>query len=263
MATQVRETLNAAYMDARVFCQGMAFVGVRVSGTFVGTLKPYYQQYDPTAAMWRPQGTKLYSWPGASAFMPGGSGTAVSSITAAGNYFWPVQNGMIFSLQMDSYTSGSAVVSLAAAIDNSWANAFLDVSGAAGQYRSIAVGGSPNTLTIPADTNLPRRLEWLVVSAGNLQGSGGSSNAPTTALWQNYPPLQIYDGTRETGTLIWSASLNSSIPLQYTVPLPGSNVDAVGIVDEGVISSPGNPITVFLSSPGSGVVTCLSAKVGY
>ncbi len=272
MATLTRVALNAAFMDNRVFCAGMSFVGIGITGTWVGTLKFFGQQFDQTAGMWQSTPLAAYSYPGASAYAPSGAGTPTSSSTGlvstatanlTGNYFWPVQNFQIFGCQLSAYTSGTVNVCLAAAIDNSWADAFLLASGLAGINLNQRVGGGVNLLTIPANTNLSRRLKGLVVSAAPQQGSGGSSIGPTTALWTAYPPLQIWDGAVGTGTLMFASDLNTTVPFQYTVPLWPGSTDATGISDEGLQGSPGNAINIFLASPGGGITTDLNAQVGY
>lgn len=266
MATLVRGLLNANQMDVRVFCAGMSYVGIGVSGTFVGTLSFFMQQFSSEGGMFGPDATRVYPYPGA-AIPSDVTSTGVASVTFTGttatNYYWPVQNCTVFSARVSAYTSGSPIVTLAAALDGSWADAFLPASGGNGININKSVVGGQNILIIPANPNLPRRLKSLVVTVAPEQGAGGSSSGATTAVWNAYPPLRIYDGAYPTDNIMFAADLNTTVPFQYDVPLPDQKTDFPGISDEGLAGTPANPITIFLASPGLGITTNINAEVGY
>lgn len=258
MATIARMRLNADQMEVRVFCGGCSYVGIGVVGAFTGgTINFTNWNFASPGGMWGPAigtpgNTSVYPWPG-----PGSpsnlTSTGVQSVTAPGNYFWPVQNGSFFSAR---FTAGTAAtfptVTLAAALDCSWAEAFMTTLQ---KYQNSAVMGGQNILTIPADPNLGNRLENLVITADRSEGEGGSSLGPTTATWQAQPALKIYDGAVAPGNLIQAFDLNTALPFQYTVPLPPQETYSVGINDSGLLGSVNTPMTIVVASGGGGIWT--------
>src|SRR5262245_5260728 len=115
MATLARELLTADGLSVRIFCAGMSMVGIRLSGTWAGSVKfrasqAVYGTYGP--GLGQPELVGVYTWPDKTVV------TTAAGAVANGNYFWPVQNYGVFEATF-TRTSGSALVTLASAIDQS------------------------------------------------------------------------------------------------------------------------------------------------
>ena len=261
MATLARELLTADKSELRISCLGMSYVGIRLSGTWVGT-----------ADFWASQAEMGTSGPGGGAsFKPikvypqgGGAGAtdAVQSATENGTWYWPVQNYATLKVVF-TRTSGSLLAALAASLDSSWGDAFLTP---AGKFLNSYANGATNRLTIAADANMGRRLRTLVVSVAPHVGGGagtGSSSAAgaTTAAWASNPSLRIYDGDEITGSLLYASDLPTALPFQYPVPLPSSQAAVDGVSDGGLYFTPGGIGTVLLAGAGPNITSNLNAEL--
>lgn len=257
MATLAREILTADQMDIRISVLGMSYVGIRVAGTWAGSVAFSASQSDfgnngpGGGSNFRP----------VSVYTPANGPTvpnAAQNVTANATWYWPVQNYATFRATF-TRTSGSALVTLAASIDTSYADAFLD---SGGKFINSFANGTQNLLTIPADANFGKRLRSLVVSAaphvGGGSGTGSSSSAgPASAGWASNPVLRILDGS----TVLFSLDLPNALPFQYTVPLPLKQTEQYGVTDGGIYFTPGNVGSIVLSSGGSGVCTNLNGEL--
>lgn len=246
MATLAREILTLTGMECRIFCAGMSFVGISVTGTWAGTL--YFEGFQNTFGLTGPTGgavpkpTGVYPWATAGTL----PADAVASATANGSWYWPVQNYDTFRVRFER-TSGSPQIRLAASIDSSWADAFLTASQ---RFVNNTANGAVNTLLIPADTNLGKRVKSLVVSAApSSAAGGGSSTGPSTAVWSQNPVLRIND----QDTRLLGLDFTTTLPFQYTVPLPA----------DGIACTPGNPLTIQMARGGAAVITNINAEIGY
>ncbi len=263
MATLAREILTVQGMDVRLSVLSMSYVGISVAGTWRGTISFGASQADMGTsgpgggAAFKPVG--VFANPGAvSPTLVGGAATVVQSITANGNYFWPVQNYATFLAQLTTLTSGSPIVTLATSIDSSWADAFFPTTS---RFKNSFANGAINLLTLAASANFGRRLRSLTVSAaphvGGGAGTGSSSAAgPATASWGQNPILQIIDGS----SVLWACDLPSVLPFVYEVPIPKPQTDNYGVTDGGIYFTPGNASVVQLASGGTGVTTNVNAE---
>ncbi len=260
MATLARELLTADQAELRINCLGMSYVGIKLSGTWVGTADFSASQADMGA-----------SGPGGgAAFKPvgvytqgSGTGTVALSATANGTWYWPVQNYATFKVVF-TRTSGSLLAALAASIDSSWGDAFLTP---AGKFLNSYANGVQNRLTIAADANMGRRLRSLVVTAAPHTGGGGAGTGsssiagPASASWSGNPVLRIYDGNETTGSLIWSSDLQNALPFEREVPLPKVQTNQYGVTDGGLYFTPGGIGTILLASGGGNVSTNINAEI--
>lgn len=257
MATLARKILTANAMGVRVSCAGMSYVGISLAGTWVGTVT--FEASQSVYGLSGPGGGSDFKTVGAYAWPPGSTTpTPVQTATANGSWYWPVQDYATFRARF-TQTSGSVVATLAAAIDSTWADAFLNPSG---KFVNSFANGTRNLLTIPSDANLGKRLRSLVVSVaahvGGGSGTGSSSSAgPASAGWASNPILQIKDGS----TVLYATDLPTALPFQYVVPLPQPQVAQLGVTDGGVYATPGNPLVIDLASAGSGVTTNLNGEI--
>lgn len=244
MAIMAREILNANAMFLDIACPGMSFVGVKLAGTWAGTVQFFGAQSDfgvTGAGVGQPKPVSVYSFPSQTA-------QVLDGVTANGNFYWPVQNYGVFRAKF-TRTSGSVQVTLAASIDGSWADAFLDISG---RFRnSTAVG--LNRMTIAADDNVGNKLLKLVVSAaGQSLVASSSSGGPSTAVWSQNPVIRINDST----TRLLGIDRTTTLPWDYDVPLP-----AIGSGYE-YMATLGNPLVIEVAGGGAAVVTNINAVVG-
>lgn len=217
MASMIREVLNADGMSLAAFCGGFANVGIGITGTWAGTL--YFEE----ATFDNPN-----VWI-ASAHTPFASGTAVSSITANGNYFAAVKANVFARRVRFSRTSGSPQINIAVANDSSWQDAFLTQ---ANIFNSSTVTSGTNTLTQSSQANRAWNLQKLDVSVAG-PGWGGAGR------------VTIYDGT-VAGTILWEEFLG-------TPSFTGSvgYVQNINIPAEGVVNTPGNAMTIVLRGMGN------------
>lgn len=206
MAQITREVLDATGMSLAIFCAGQSTVGIGLTGTWVGTAS-FYGSFDGVTFS-------------ALTVTPFASGTTVSSATANGNWYVNVQNYMVVKVVF-TRTSGSLSVTVAAATDASWQDAFLTT---AQIHNQSTVTSGRNTLTQSASTNRAWKLLALDVSIAGPPAPGGSVQ------------LNIYDGTI-AGTLLFSQYLTQdggSVGRTYAVDIP----------DTGIVNTPGNAFTI-------------------
>ncbi len=240
----------------------MSYVGIRFSGTWVGTV--YTEASIADYGNSGPGGGANFKSVGVYQKITATTAAlAGSSFTANGTFYWPVQNYATFQVRF-TRTSGSLLATLAASIDSSYGDAWLSPSG---RFLNSYANGTQNVLTIPADSNYGRRLRSLVVSAAPHVGGGGgvSSSAAggTTASWASNPVLRIYDGTAAAGELLYASDLPNALPFQYSVPLPYPQTASEGVSDGGVFFTPGNVGTIVIASGGSNITTNANAECPY
>ena len=155
MASPIYEVLNAQSMSLTIFCGGQSNVGVRLFGTWTGTVS-FKGSYDGVNFV-------------ALTMTPFASGTGVQSATANGNWF--VQCGNVVSgttptglvavqVVFTTLTTGTVSVAMCASVDSTWQNAFLAASTI--YVNSEATG--TNTLTQAAQANRAWNLQELHVS---------------------------------------------------------------------------------------------------
>src|SRR4051812_19733826 len=111
MANVIKELLNAQGMSLPVFCGGMTRVGVGVSGTWTGTIT---FEASNDGVRWVPVG-----------LTPFASGTNALTVTANGNYWVDAGDWVAVRARLSTLTTGSPVVTLAAALDASYQDAYL------------------------------------------------------------------------------------------------------------------------------------------
>lgn len=188
MAARSQEALNATGMSLAIFCGGMSYVGVRLAGTWVGTVS-FYGSLD---------GVNFIPV----ACTPFASGTAVTTSTSNGNWFVAVQNFVVFKAVF-TRTSGTCTVYLAASQDQSYQDAFLAPTTL---YTTSAATAAVNTLTQNAQTNRAWTLKTLDISINQ------------TPSWLTSPNLQVLDGS----DVIWAEDLETvgSSGCRYSINLP-------------------------------------------
>lgn len=188
MAAKSQEALNATGMSLAIYCGGMAYVGVRLAGTWVGTVSFYGSENGLSFV-------PIYMTPFA-------SGTAVASSTSNGNWFIPAANYVVVKAVF-TRTSGTAQVYLAASTDQSYQDAFLTPSVL---YATSSATNALNTLTQTAQTNRAWNLKTLEVTVNG------------TPSWLTSPNYQILDGS----TVIWQGDLElvGSSGYRYSITLP-------------------------------------------
>lgn len=198
-----------------------AYVGIGVTGTFVGTVS-FYGSYD--GSNWTALDCQIYPW------VDGGSlvtGHAQASGAANGQYVSLVSDYKFIKVTVTSLASGNPVVSIAASTDGSYAAAYQSQSGL---WRTSPGWGNNNTSTANANTNHGWRLKKLMVSLATLG---------------TLPRVTIKDG----------AVAIAEIDLPATV---GIN-DLTSLL-QNYASSPGNNLSVSLSSSGSGGASSSSSS---
>jgi|ERR1700683_4314902 len=193
MAATLRAVLTAVNEPATIACPLLATVGLRLSGTWVGTVQ-VLGSFDGVN----------FNFISASPFP---TGAAVASITANGNYFVPVGNYVAIQVLASAYTSGNIGVTMIASADSSYQNAFITP---ALLNPSSSATNATNTLTVAANTNGSLNLTSLVVTV---------SGQPA---WLTSPNLTISDGA----TPVWSIDLplSGSSGVIYNVPLPPGGI---------------------------------------
>ncbi len=215
----IREGLNATGMSLPIFCGGNSRVGINIAGSFVGTLK-FYASVDGL-------NFNLVS------AQPFASGTAVSSVTTTGNWWLDCSNYLAVMVTFTSRTSGTALVTISAAQDASYQDAFL--TAAVRQVSQSHAAGAANTITQALQANRAWRVTKVVV---------GWSAAPSAAVL-----LTITDGTG--GTVIWETYIPvgaTGLIGTYDVPLPPG----------GLVGTVGNALLVSAADPGGSVVSKLN-----
>jgi hypothetical protein len=232
MATIIREALNADQMSLTLWTGGMSKVGISLSGTWAGTVS-FLAANDA-----------LNFFP--VTMTPFASGTGVQSATATGNWERAVENLLAFRA-LFTRTSGTAIVTMAASLDASYQDAFL---ASTSKYVTQSVGsGAQNKITVAAQANRAWRLKSLSVgfsvaagAAVDLQVSDGASSL----LWEGYVPLSA--GAPSAGGT-------------WLVPIPLGGNNIAGIIDGGLVTTPGNSLVITLAAPGGSVVSTLNAEL--
>lgn len=226
--------LTAAAQQCSVSVLGQSFVGINVSGTWAGVLA-FEQTFD--GVKWVQLPVQVY---------PGGSANAaLNSITSTGTnvnafYFAAIPSGpgstavtppVAVRARLTSYTSGTAVVVMASATDNS----YIDCSLAQSVLNQTAVSSANTALTATqaANANHAWKLNSLLVSVSGTITAAHKVIVKdgTTALYTVYLPVITGGG---------NSSPVIPIPLPPT-PLQTSVNAALNVVvdalDSGIISA--------------------------
>lgn len=227
MANPIFEALGATGMSLGIYCGGMSYVGISLTGSWVGTVR-FFGSVD---------GVNFIPV----SVTPFASGTAVTSATANGNWFLPVGNFVVIKAVF-TRTSGTVTVKMATSIDSSYQDAFLLATSI---FQNSTQTAATNTLTIAGQANRAWRLRTLVVSV-----SGGA------ATWAASPNLTIKDGT----TLLWGLDIPVTDASNYNIPLP-ADPKTPGVSGGGIITTPGNALVIAMVSGGGAVVTNINAEV--
>lgn len=223
MATKLSEVLTSAGMKLTIFCGGQSYVGVRLAGTWAGTI--YFEASTDGVTFNQVSVT------------PFASGTDVQSSTANGNWFIAVQNYVAFRARVYAYTSGSVQVFLATSTDASYQDAFL---ASTSLYVSSSATSGTNTLTQAAQTNRAWKLKTLECSVAGPSWSGGTVT------------VTVYDGS-SSGNVLWQEFLDEvsgSVGRRYNIHLPA----------DGVVGTPGNAMTIILFGIGSTNASKINAE---
>ncbi len=232
MANIIREALTADQMQLFLYCGGMSKAGFGVSGTWVGTVA-FFGSTD---------GINFIPL----SVTPFASGATVQSTTATGNWEALVRNFVAIKVVF-TRTSGTAVIVLAASLDSSYQDAFLAPTS---KYVSQNVGsGATNVITVAAQANRAWRLRTLSVAFSVAAGAGVDlkiTDGASSVLWEGYVPASAGPLVAGGGT--------------YLVPLPPPS-GTPGLLDGGVVGTPGNTLVVTLAAPGGSVVSTLNAEM--
>lgn len=224
MGVRTQQILTVDEQKVTIFTGDQSMVGVRLAGTWVGTV------------------TFKASTDGINfatvSVTPFASGTDVQTATGNGNWFLQVGNYVAFQAHLTAYTSGSVEVYLSASTDASYQDAYLAPS-------SIFVSNestSTNTVTQAAQTNRAWRLVSLQISVSGLSWPGGSAR------------VQIFDGaitaTVLHGQFLSEVAVAGSVGRQYKIELPAA----------GITGTPGNAMTVRLFGVGAAVTSIINAE---
>ena len=223
MATQIREVFTQSGMSLAIFTGGMSYVGIRLAGSWVGTL-----QFEASTDGLNFQVVSVTPFPG---------GTNVQTTTANGNWFFEVGNYVAFRVRQTTFTSGSVQVYIAASVDSSYQDAFLGASTVFVNHQSTGV----NTLTQAAQANRAWTLQALEISTSGPSWDGGQAE------------LTIYDGSA-SGTVLnkqYLEEASGSVGHRYDITLPAG----------GIVGTPGNAMTIVCRLPGTSVTSSINAKL--
>lgn len=223
MATQIREVFTASGMSLTIFCGGMSYVGVRIAGTWAGTLA-FEASIDGVNFV------PIYVTP-----FP--SGTAVLTTTANGNWFLQVGNFIAFRVRQTTFTSGSVTVAIATSQDSSYQDAYL---GSSTVFVNSESSSGVNTLTQAAQANRAWTVNSLEISTSGPMWGGGQAS------------VTIYDGSI-SGTVLnkqYLEEATGSVGHRYDITLPAG----------GITGTPGNAMTIVCRIPGSSVTSEINAK---
>lgn len=219
MATIAREVLNTQGMRLPIFCGGYSRVGFNVAGSWTGVITPYVS-FD---------GVNFLGFPGGiQPLTPFASGAQVQTITANGNWFADVNNAVAMALVLTTLSTGAPVITLAAAIDSSWQDAFLAPS--SHFVEQDAGAGAQNQITQALQANRAWRCRKV---------SGGFTATPATGV-----KCTISDGP---SSIIWAEYL---LTAQFTLNLP-DDPRIAGVSGGGVVGTPGNNMVVTLAGSGA------------
>lgn len=226
MRTRLAELLNAQGMKLPIFCGGCSAVGIGITGTWTGTLT---FKYSTDGINFQ----NLFATP-----FP--SGTGVNTVTANNNYFTRALNYVAVQVELTTLLTGSPIVTLCAAGDSSWQDAFL---ASTSQFvEQDASSGAANTLTIASQANRAWRCRSV---------SGGFSVAPAAAV-----KVTITDGA---SSVIWAEYLAASAG-QWKLNLPADSYFPTVSLG-GVVGTPGNSMIVTVAAPGGSVATSTSLEM--
>lgn len=225
MANVIKELLNTQGMALPIYCGGMTRVGIGVSGTWTGTIT---FEASNDGVRWVPVGVTPFA-----------SGTSVLTATANGNWQINVGDWVAVRARLSTLLTGSPVITLAAAIDASWQDAYL---ASTSRYVTAEGGaGAANTITQAAQANRAWRLRTCTVSF---------STAPAAAV-----KITVSDGA---SSVIWEEYAPGSAG-SYGVKLP-VDPDTPGVSGGGVVNTPGNSMVVTCAAPGGAVVAAVSCE---
>lgn len=226
MSIKIREALNATGMSLTLTVAGLSRLGLRVAGSWVGTVTFFFSNDGINFA------------PNPLSVQPFASGTAVTSSTANGTWFADV-NGVVAVRVVFTRTSGTALVTIAASNDASYQDALLDSSSL---FISQSVtAGATNIVTVAASTNRGWRLRSAVVSFDTAPSAAVLCTVKdgTTVIWAEYMPAAA-----------GSAKLN--LPADPNQP---------GVTGGGVYNTIGAALVVTLAGPGGSVVSTVNAEI--
>src|SRR3990167_2704809 len=212
----IQEVLNADAMSLTIPCEGKGNVGIGISGTWTGTVT-FKASTD---------GLNFIDL----SVTPFASGTAVQSATANGNWFTPAKNFKSIKVTF-TRTTGSVQVTMAAAEDSSWQDAFLATTTI---FNSSYASSGVNTLTQAAQANRAWKLEFLEVSFSG-PGFGAAGR------------ITVYDGT-VAGNVLYRSFLASPVGSVGTNQL-------LDLPPGGITNTPGNAMTIVIDSAGSNAST--------
>jgi hypothetical protein len=218
------EILTVDQMELPIFCGNMNFIGLRVAGTWAGSVS-FFGSFD--SIKYQPATVTPYV-----------SGAGVQSSTANGSWFIPSQNYTSFKVRFGR-TSGSAIVYLVASTDGTYQLAYLDPTD---RFKNSVATNATNTLTIAANANRASRLRALKVSV-----LGGA------VTWAAQPALTIKDGA----TLLWAFDLPTTNGAIHDIPLPQETTEAPG----GLINTPGNTLVIACAAGGASVQTNINCDI--
>jgi hypothetical protein len=226
MATIIREVLTStSFPPLTIWCAGMTSVGVALTGTWTGSV----------AFLGSTDGLNFKPI----TVTPFPQGTGVQSAAANGNFYFNVANYRAFQIK-PTVTTGSIVAVMGVSLDSSYQDAYLAPSS---KYVSQeTASGAATTITIAAQANRAWRLRTL---------SGGFSAAPGAAV-----KVTVSDGG---STTLWEEYLSASAG-GWQLKLP-TGTTTPGVIDGGVVNTPGNSLVITVAAPGGSVTTAASAEI--
>lgn len=228
MARVISEALTATGMSLISRCDGMSYVGIGITGTWVGTIQ-FFGSFDGVTFI-------------PIQVIPFASGTAVLTATANGSWFVPV--GVYVAVKaVFVRTSGTAIVKMAASLDSSFQDAYLAPSTV---FINQKVTHASNALAIALQANRSWRIRTL-----NVTVIGGA------VTWASSPNLKITDGA---SNILFAMDLPTTNGAIYSIPLP-EDPGTPGVNGGGVNTTPGNGSIITVVDGGVGVITNINAEV--
>jgi hypothetical protein len=237
MATIAKETLNNQGQPITL-CFGNAApggspgvggpdasrIGINLSGNWTG-LVSFFGSYD---------GINFFPV----SVTPFPFGTTTQTATANGSWFFDAVNYQSVRVVFTTLTTGFVAVTLAAAVDSSWQDAFLAASSRF--VEQDTAGGTQNQITIAGQANRAWRCRKV---------SGGFSGVPASPV-----KVTISDGA---STILWAEYVSAA---QWTLNLPG-DPGVANISGGGVVGTPGNSMVITVAAPGGGLGSSASAEM--
>lgn len=230
MATTNREVLSVLNEHVVIFTGGMTALGIKVSGTWVGTL----------TVEGATDGVNFYPI-NVSSFPT--LATPASTITANGNFYRSVQNYVAIRVRLTAYTSGNATVAISTSVDATYQNVYQTSGVIAG---NSAATNATNTYTQAAVASQAWNLQSLKITVNG------------QPAWLTSPNVQIWDGPANTGTLLsaFDLPLSGSAGIIYDIMLPPvTPANPLG----GYTGTPGNAMTIVCPAAGSGKTCNINA----